>query len=204
MTAPFFSPCIDGTLWGCRCKCFFSTLYVGCHIRRPSAVSLYEQKDWGVFIACSLGASSRAIPLSRTSRAVPLSRRLDLRTPVTRRVMLAVADISGRVTGTGQGPDEVYRRTDNSRPVSFTVSAWEWVYSTNLSRLQRERERETCKLHVGEAHNVLITAILLPQRLSYYWDKREPLRMLTNLRLPDLLLTTAQQRSTGQNLPSDI
>jgi hypothetical protein len=30
-----------------------------------------------------------------------------------------------------------YRRADNFRPVSFIVSAWEWVYATNLSRLQR-------------------------------------------------------------------
>jgi hypothetical protein len=30
------------------------------------------------------------------------------------------------------------------------------------------------------------------------------LRMLTNLRLADLRLTTAQQRSTGQNLPSEL
>jgi hypothetical protein len=29
------------------------------------------------------------------------------------------------------------------------------------------------------------------------------LRMLTNLRLADFRLTTAQQRTTGQNLPSD-
>jgi hypothetical protein len=28
--------------------------------------------------------------------------------------------------------------------------------------------------------------------------------MLTNLRLSDLRLTTAQQRSTGKNLPSDL
>jgi hypothetical protein len=46
-----------------------------------------------------------------------------------------------------------YRRADNSRPVSFTVSAWEWVYATNLSRPQRE----TTKRHVGEAHSVLTT-----------------------------------------------
>jgi hypothetical protein len=62
-----------------------------------------------------------------------------------------------------------YRRTDSSRPVSFTVCAWKWVYATNLSRLQketRERERETSKRHVGEAHSVLTTAILLPHRLS--------------------------------------
>jgi hypothetical protein len=30
------------------------------------------------------------------------------------------------------------------------------------------------------------------------------LRMLTNLRLPDLRLTPAQQRTTGQDLPSDL
>jgi hypothetical protein len=30
------------------------------------------------------------------------------------------------------------------------------------------------------------------------------LRMLTNLRLSDMRLTTAQQRSTGQSLPSDL
>jgi hypothetical protein len=35
-----------------------------------------------------------------------------------------------------------YWRADNFRPMSFTVSAWEWVYATNLHRLQREtRER---------------------------------------------------------------
>jgi hypothetical protein len=93
-----------------------------------------------------------------------------------------------------------YKRADTSRPVSFTVSAWEWVYATNLSRLQRE----TSKRHVGEEQSVLITAILLPQRLSCYWGKTMSLRMLTNLRLADLRLTTAQQRSTGQNLPSDL
>jgi hypothetical protein len=65
-----------------------------------------------------------------------------------------------------------YRRADNSRPVSFTVSAWERVYATNLSRLQREtreregeRERETTKRHVGEAHTVL-------QQRSYYLNAR--------------------------------
>jgi hypothetical protein len=30
------------------------------------------------------------------------------------------------------------------------------------------------------------------------------LRMLTNLRLADLRLITAQQRTSGQNLPSDL
>jgi hypothetical protein len=87
-----------------------------------------------------------------------------------------------------------YRLADNSRPVSFTVRAWEWVYATNLSRLQSEKS----KRHVGEAHNLLTTAILLPQRLSW-WGKIVSLRMLADLRL-----TTAQQRTTGQNLPSNL
>jgi hypothetical protein len=79
--------------------------------------------------------------------------------------------------------------------LSFTVSAWEWVYATNLSRLQRE----ISKRHVTEAHTVLITAILLPQRLSCYWGKIVSLRMLTDFRLP-----TAQQRTNGQNMQSDL
>jgi hypothetical protein len=89
-----------------------------------------------------------------------------------------------------------YRRADKSRPVSFTVSPWERV----LSRLQRE----TSKWHVGEAHSVLITAILLPQRLSCCCDKAVSLRMLSNLRLGDLRPATAQQRTTGQNLTSGL
>jgi hypothetical protein len=93
-----------------------------------------------------------------------------------------------------------HRRADTSRPVSFTVSAWEWVYATNLTRLQRE----TSKRHVAEAHSVLTAAILLPQRLGCYWGKTVSLRMLTNLRLADLRLNTAQQRTTGQNMPCDL
>jgi hypothetical protein len=93
----------------------------------------------------------------------------------------------------------MYRGADNSQPVS-TVSAWECVYATNLSRLQGESNRR----HVGEAHSVLTTATLLPQRLSCYWDKIVSLRMLTNLRLADYRLTAAQQRTTGQNLPPDL
>jgi hypothetical protein len=76
---------------------------------------------------------------------------------------------------------DMYRRADNSRPVS-TVSAWEWVYATSLCRLQREtRERETSKRLVGEAHSVLVTAILLPQHVSCYWGKIVSLRMLADL-----------------------
>jgi hypothetical protein len=96
--------------------------------------------------------------------------------------------------------DDWYRRADNSWPVSFTVSAWEWVYATNISRLQRE----TSKRHVGEAYSVLTTAILLPQHLSCYRGRIVWLRMLTNVRLADVRLATAQQRSTGQNLPSGL
>jgi hypothetical protein len=88
-----------------------------------------------------------------------------------------------------------YRRADNSRPLSFTVSAEERVYATNLSRLQKE----TSKRHVGEAHSVLITAVLLPQRLSCYCGKIVSLRMLADLRL-----TAAQQRTTGQTLLSGL
>jgi hypothetical protein len=89
----------------------------------------------------------------------------------------------------------LYKRVDIFWPVSFTVSAWEWVYATNLSRLQRE----TSKRHVGEAHSVLITATLLPQRLICYWG-----RIVSPRTLADLRLTTAQQRTTGQNLLSDL
>jgi hypothetical protein len=60
-----------------------------------------------------------------------------------------------------------------------------------------ERNKQT-------AHSVLTAAILLPQRLSCYWGKIVLLRMLTNLRLADLRLTTAQQRSTGQDLRFDL
>jgi hypothetical protein len=81
-----------------------------------------------------------------------------------------------------------------------SVSAWEWVYATNLYRLQKE----TSKRYVGEAHSALITAILSPQRLRCYVGKTVSLRMHTNLRLVDSRLTTAQQRSTSQNLPSDL
>jgi hypothetical protein len=98
------------------------------------------------------------------------------------------------------GRVRIFRSAENSWPVSFTVSAWEWVYATNLSRL----ERKISKWHMGETHSVLTAVILLPQRLSCYWGKIVSLRMLTNLRHADLRLTTAQQRITGQNLPSDL
>jgi hypothetical protein len=56
--------------------------------------------------------------------------------------------------------------------LSAHASLW---YDTDLTRLQKEttereteRERETSKRHVGDAHSVLTTTILLPQRLSCY------------------------------------
>jgi hypothetical protein len=69
---------------------------------------------------------------------------------------------------------------------------------------KRERERETSKRHVGEAHSVIITAILLSQHVSCYWGKTVSLRMLTNHRFADLRLNTVQQRAIGQNLLSDL
>jgi hypothetical protein len=53
-----------------------------------------------------------------------------------------------------------------------------------VCREKQEKETETSKWQVGEAHSILITAILLPQRLSCYRGKIVSLRMLTNLRLP--------------------
>jgi hypothetical protein len=73
-----------------------------------------------------------------------------------------------------------------------------------VCREKQERERETSKRHVGEAHSVLTTVILLSKGLNCYWGKIVSLRMFTNLRLVDLRLTTAQQRSTGQNLLSHL
>jgi hypothetical protein len=64
-----------------------------------------------------------------------------------------------------QAEIQLYRCADNSRPVSFTVSAWEWVYATNLSRLQREtgeREREKQANGTWEKHTVY------QQQRSYY------------------------------------
>jgi hypothetical protein len=105
-----------------------------------------------------------------------------------------------------------YRRDETVRPLFFKVSAWEWVYGTNSTRACKYQARGLVGMvaAVGRGGHVLpkgtpgfeITAILLPQRLSWYWRKIVSLRMLTNLRLTDLRVTTAQQRSTGWNLPS--
>jgi hypothetical protein len=95
-----------------------------------------------------------------------------------------------------------HRLADNSRPLSCNVSAWERVYAKKLSRLQtetKERERERSKRHVGVAHSVLTAALLSPQRLSCYWGKTVSLRMPA-----DSCLRTAQQRTTGQDLLSDL
>jgi hypothetical protein len=79
---------------------------------------------------------------------------------------------------------------------------WTYLVCRNKQEREREREREreTSKRHVGVAHSALIRAVLIPQRLSCYWGKLVSLRMLTSLRLADLHLAIAQQRSTGQNI----
>jgi hypothetical protein len=46
-----------------------------------------------------------------------------------------------------------------------------YEFISSAERNKRERKRETSKRHVGDAHSVLITAILLPGRLSCYWGK---------------------------------
>jgi hypothetical protein len=90
------------------------------------------------------------------------------------------------------------------KPLIFSHESESMLRTYLVCREILERERETSKRHVGEAHSVLTAAILLPQRLSCYRGKSVSLRMLTYLRLADLRLTTAQQTSTGQNLPSDL
>jgi hypothetical protein len=48
-----------------------------------------------------------------------------------------------------------------------------------VCREKREREREISKLHRGEAHSILTTAILLPQRPSCYGGKIVSFHMFT-------------------------
>jgi hypothetical protein len=105
-------------------------------------------------------------------------------------------------------PRAGYRRADNSRPVSSTVSAWEWVYATNLSRLQREtkdREREKLANGTWEKHTVYW------QQRSYYLNVRvateatwchcscSPILGSQNCVWP-----LRNREPTGQNLPSDL
>jgi hypothetical protein len=62
-----------------------------------------------------------------------------------------------------------YRRADNLGCHSLLTHESESMLRTYLvCREKQEREKETRKPHVGDAHIVLITAILLPQRLSCY------------------------------------
>jgi hypothetical protein len=92
-----------------------------------------------------------------------------------------------------------------SRCPSVSAHEIESMLRTYLvCRGKKEKEREKSKRHVGEEHSVLTTAILLSQRLSCYWGKIVLLRMLANFRVADLRLRTAQQSSTGENLPSDL
>jgi hypothetical protein len=72
---------------------------------------------------------------------------------------------------------------------------------TVIGARERERNKQTAR---GRSTQCTNNSDLLPQRLSCYWGEIVSLRMLISLRLVDLCLTTAQQRSTGQNLPSDL
>jgi hypothetical protein len=55
------------------------------------------------------------------------------------------------------------------RRASLSAHESESMLGTYLvCREKQEKERETSKRHAGEAHSVLKTAILLPQRLSCY------------------------------------
>jgi hypothetical protein len=81
----------------------------------------------------------------------------------------------------------------------FWLNMWQFCFLICCCP-KRNISFKTSKRQVGKAHTVLITAILLTQRLSCYWGKIVSRR--TNLRLADLRPTTAQQRSTRQNLPS--
>jgi hypothetical protein len=48
-----------------------------------------------------------------------------------------------------------YMRSNNFRPVSFTVRAWEWVYATNLSRLQSRFSRQCMILNISHSYRLL-------------------------------------------------
>jgi hypothetical protein len=86
------------------------------------------------------------------------------------------------------------------------------TYLVCREKQERERERERGKKRGRNKQTARgrSTQCTYYQR-SYYlnvwvvnWGKIMSLRMLTNLRLAGLRLTTAQQRSSGQNLPSDV
>jgi hypothetical protein len=79
------------------------------------------------------------------------------------------------------------------------ASVYELISSADRNYRERERGRERegwnkQPARKSEAHGVLTTAILLPQRLSCRPGKIVSLRMLTDLRLADSRLTTAQQQ----------
>jgi hypothetical protein len=51
----------------------------------------------------------------------------------------------------------LHRRANNFRPVSFTVSAWKWVYATNLSSLQTEKREREIKQATSRGRNPQFT-----------------------------------------------
>jgi hypothetical protein len=77
------------------------------------------------------------------------------------------------------------------------------TYLACREKQEREREREK-QTKCGRSTQCTNTSDPLLPCVSCYWGKTVSLCMLINLRLADLNLTTAQQRSTGQNLLSDL
>jgi hypothetical protein len=56
----------------------------------------------------------------------------------------------GTKRASGASAGNIYRRSDNSRPVSFIVRAWRWVYAY---RQKRERERQARGISTKCANN---------------------------------------------------
>jgi hypothetical protein len=75
----------------------------------------------------------------------------------------------------------MYYCADISWPVSFTVSAWERVYATNCRENIRRLAAGKQLARGNSTQYILITAILLAQRLTSYWGNIVSLRMLMNL-----------------------
>jgi hypothetical protein len=98
-----------------------------------------------------------------------------------------------------------YKRADNCWPVPLlSAHESESMLRNFLVCRQTDRERERHANGAWEKYTVYW------QQRSYYLNVRVvrgkivSQRMPTNPRVADLRLTTAQQRSTGQNLPSDL
>jgi hypothetical protein len=80
----------------------------------------------------------------------------------------------------------MYYCADISWPVSFTLSAWERVCATNCRENIRRLAAGKQLARGNSTQHLLITAILLAQRLTSYWGNIVSLRMLINLKLANL------------------